>query len=131
MSLDTHRADKGRSLRYPKLASLLQLKHGQLASPLHSIPPTFRESEVVPATLADLAPNRFDVILISPPSSVTFEELRAFDLSKAAATPGFVWLWVGSGQKGDGVGLEKGRELLTAWGYRCLLWSCLWRCAGS
>ncbi|KAL8279215.1 hypothetical protein RQP46_008471 [Phenoliferia psychrophenolica] len=86
-----------RFAEYPKLAALLQLKHGQLASPHHSIPPTYSETEVTPTSLADLAPHRFDVILISPPASVTFEELRAFDLGKAAATPGFVWLWVGSG----------------------------------
>lgn len=58
------------------------------------------------------------MILISPPPSVAFEELKALDLSRVAATPGFVWLWVGSGVPGDGVGLEKGRELIASWGYR-------------
>jgi hypothetical protein len=61
---------------------------------------------------------RFDVILLSPPADTPFEELRALELSRMAATPGFVWLWVGSGVRGDGIGLEKGRELLAAWGYR-------------
>lgn len=83
--------------------------------------------------LATLHPSRFDVILLTPPPSTTFDELAALDLGRAAATPGFVWLWVGSGQTGagagaagsgeegnvgGGVGLEKGRELLNLWGYR-------------
>ncbi|KAK4701243.1 mRNA m6A methyltransferase non-catalytic subunit, partial [Phenoliferia sp. Uapishka_3] len=105
--------------RYPKLSSLLNLKHSQLSSHHHSIPPTHLETSVSPSTLTDLlSPNRFDVILITPPKDVGFEELKAFDMGRVAATPGFVWLWVGSGQKGDGVGLEKGRELISAWGYR-------------
>lgn len=45
--------------------------------------------------------------------------MRGIDLASVASTPGFIWLWVGSGLKGDGgVGLELGRELLAGWGYR-------------
>lgn len=99
--------------------------------------------------VADLAPARFDSILLTPPSGTSFAELAALDLARVAANPGFVWLWVGSGQSRldlgdgdggegggaggstgadettgvdttatDGIGLEQGRELLSAWGYR-------------
>lgn len=68
--------------------------------------------------MATLAPARFDAIVLSPPPQVTFDELRSLDLARIAGSPAFVWLWVGSGQRGDGVGLEKGRELIAGWGYR-------------
>lgn len=91
--------------------------------------------------VADLAPARFDSILLTPPSGTSFAELAALDLARVAANPGFVWLWVGSGQSRldlgdgdggegadettgadttatDGIGLEQGRELLSTWGYR-------------
>ncbi|GAA5941467.1 hypothetical protein JCM1841_001059 [Sporobolomyces salmonicolor] len=127
---------------YPKLASLLAQKHALTSSPKHSIPPTYLN---LPATLSSppfdpalstpsppsatsvalgtLAPSRFDCILLTPPPHISFSELRALDLGRTAATPGFVWLWVGSGQKTeagttDGIGLEMGRQLLAAWGYR-------------
>ncbi|KAM0749171.1 MT-A70-domain-containing protein [Meredithblackwellia eburnea MCA 4105] len=107
-----------RFAEYPKLSSLLQLKHSQLSIPTHSIPPTYLLSETTPLSLSSLAPNRFDVILLSPSPEVTFESLKALELGRIAASPGFVWLWVGSGQPGDGVGLERGRELISSWGYR-------------
>lgn len=76
------------------------------------------------SALAALRPAHFDCLLLTPPPSVTFDELASLEISRLAATPGFIWLWVGSGQaglegsEGGGVGLEKGRELLTLWGYR-------------
>ncbi|GAA6061374.1 hypothetical protein JCM10212_005828 [Sporobolomyces blumeae] len=131
---------------YPKLASLLAEKHALTASRHHSIPPTYLNTEstdsqtstadavsdatdrVTPCptslALSTIHPARFDCILLSPPPCVTFDELASLPLASAAANPGFVWLWVGSGQLStdgtttDGVGLEKGRELLARWGYR-------------
>lgn len=107
-------------IRYPKLASLLALKHTLTDSTAHSIPPTYLEtgSEPLADFIPKLAHHRFDVIVISPPATTPFDELLALEPSRLAATPGFVWLWVGSGARGDGIGLEKGRELLAAWGYR-------------
>ncbi|GAA5870347.1 hypothetical protein JCM8547_006610 [Rhodosporidiobolus lusitaniae] len=147
-----------RFAEYPKLALLLTYKHQLLSSPSHSIPPTYFNLSSLPPlpspplsplppnlpltppstmqrALSTLHPSRFDVILLTPPLSISFEELAALDIGRAAATPGFVWLWVGSGQTGagagkggeagqggenvgGGVGLEKGRELLSLWGYR-------------
>ncbi|GAA5895443.1 hypothetical protein JCM6882_006253 [Rhodosporidiobolus microsporus] len=151
-----------RFAEYPKLGQLLGHKHALLSSPHHSIPPTyFNLSSLAPLppnpisssstpaptsgissltppsdmqrALTTLHPSRFDSILLTPPAHTSFEELAALDLGREAATPGFVWLWVGSGQTGagagegkegagknvgGGVGLEKGRELLSLWGYR-------------
>lgn len=73
----------------------------------------------MPEVLPSLFAHRFDVILLSPPADTPFGELQALELSRLASAPGFVWLWVGSGVRGDGIGLEKGRELLASWGYRC------------
>jgi len=76
------------------------------------------------SALSSLGSSRFDCILLTPPSSVTYDELAALDLPSRASTPSFVWLWVGSGQAGlggvdgGGIGLEQGRELLASWGYR-------------
>jgi hypothetical protein len=104
--------------RYPKLAMLVQHKHDLLSSADHSIPPTYLASSSTSSALQSLQPHRFDVILLSPPADTPFEELRGLELGRVAASPGFVWLWVGSGAKGDGIGLEKGRELIAEWGYR-------------
>ncbi|GAA5892708.1 hypothetical protein JCM8208_005890 [Rhodotorula glutinis] len=125
---------------YPKLATLLAHKHALTSSTKHSIPPTYLNlaapssgpadapdtpaSSPTSAALATLASSRFDCILLTPPSSVTYDELAALDLPSRASTPSFVWLWVGSGQAGlggvdgGGIGLEQGRELLASWGYR-------------
>lgn len=131
------------------MAALLDHKHALTSSPLHSIPPTYlnlsspssshsspttTESTPSPMSLAltetltsSPSPTRFDSILLTPPPSTTYEELKSLDLGRVAANPGFVWLWVGSGQQSlsggggeglDGIGLEKGRELLSLWGYR-------------
>ncbi|BGP57925.1 regulatory protein [Rhodotorula sphaerocarpa] len=155
-----------RFAEYPKLAALLEHKHALTAWRRHSVPPTYlnvldhgsrntaqtsppsnRPSLPSPSSspmsraVADLAPARFDSILLTPPSGTSFAELAALDLARVAANPGFVWLWVGSGQSRldlgdgdggegadettgadttatDGIGLEQGRELLSTWGYR-------------
>lgn len=97
---------------------LIQYKHDLLSSADHSIPPTYLSSSSTSSALQSLQPHRFDVILLSPPADTPFEELRSLELGRVAASPGFVWLWVGSGAKGDGIGLERGRELIAEWGYR-------------
>lgn len=71
---------------------------------------------------------RFDSILLTPPASLSFDSLASLPIASIASNPGFIWVWVGSGQKTfnergevvgtDGIGLEKGRELLAGWGYR-------------
>ncbi|WAR59547.1 hypothetical protein PtB15_11B187 [Puccinia triticina] len=93
--------------------------------------------------LLELSPARFDVILLDPPLKEYVEtypslasdpsiircggpsgqerdywdwdELESLPLPQIAASPGFVFLWCGSGQ---GSTLERGRALLAKWGYR-------------
>lgn len=45
----------------------------------------------------------------------SWDELEALPVPQIAASPGFIFLWCGTGQ---GKGLEQGRALLTKWGYR-------------
>ncbi|KAG0148997.1 hypothetical protein CROQUDRAFT_360161 [Cronartium quercuum f. sp. fusiforme G11] len=45
----------------------------------------------------------------------TWDELEALPVPQIAASPGFIFLWCGTGQ---GRGLEQGRALLAKWGYR-------------
>ncbi|KAI8460289.1 MT-A70-domain-containing protein [Phakopsora pachyrhizi] len=93
--------------------------------------------------LLDLNPTRFDVILIDPPLKEyvqsyphlnnrpdiincggpidqerpywNWNELESLPVPQIASTPGFIFLWCGSGQAKD---LEHGRALLSKWGYR-------------
>lgn len=93
--------------------------------------------------LLDLHPSRFDVIVLDPPLQEysesypeislnppnstcggppeaerpwwTWDELEALPVPQIAASPGFIFLWCGTGQ---GKGLEQGRALLSKWGYR-------------
>ncbi|PLW33693.1 hypothetical protein PCASD_10298 [Puccinia coronata f. sp. avenae] len=104
---------------------------------------TDRGGEDSSFNLLDLTPARFDVILIDPPLKEYIEtyphlasnpstancggpqgaerdywdwdELERLPLPQIAASPGFIFLWCGSGQ---GSTLERGRALLTKWGYR-------------
>lgn len=99
--------EHARFSEYPKLEALLRLKH-QLTQ-ANALPPTH-----APTLPANLPP--FHAILITPPATVDYEELRALQLP--AHAPGFLWLWVGTGQSGNGIGLEQGRQLLAHWGYR-------------
>ncbi|GAA5857621.1 hypothetical protein JCM9279_003447 [Rhodotorula babjevae] len=133
-------AVEARFNEYPKLATLLAHKHALTSSTKHSVTPTYlnllapiassadQPDQPVPSptssALSTLGSSRFDCILLTPPPSVTYDELAALDLPSRASTPSFVWLWVGSGQAGlggvdgGGIGLEQGRELLASWGYR-------------
>ncbi|KAG2143861.1 MT-A70-domain-containing protein [Suillus cothurnatus] len=84
---------------YPKQQRLLSLKKESVDA--HATPPFFLPF----SHLSSLHPQKFDVILLDPPSSVP----------SLAADPSFVFMWVGSGA---GEGLERGREVLAKWGYR-------------
>lgn len=81
------------------------ISHPPLFLPLESPSP----GTVLPA----LSPHRFDVILIHPLRS--WAETAALPIRQLSADPGFVFLWVGSGDAG---GLERGRECLAKWGFR-------------
>ncbi|KAK4048498.1 regulatory protein [Microbotryomycetes sp. JL221] len=109
-----------RFAEYPKLQTLLKRKHELLDSSSNSIAPTYLEmdNESMSDTVTSLQGHRFDVVVLSPPPDVTYDELSRLDIGSIAANPGFVWLWVGSGASGDGIGLERGRDLLASWGYR-------------
>lgn len=43
----------------------------------------------------------------------TYEEIASLKIEEIAANPSFIWIWVG-----DSEGLDRGRQLLTKWGYR-------------
>ncbi|KAK4049781.1 regulatory protein [Microbotryomycetes sp. JL201] len=109
-----------RFIEYPKLQTLIQRKHALLDSDAHSVPPTYlvAENKGMADAVISLQSLRFDAIVVSPPPTVTYDELVKLDIASIASSPGFVWLWVGSGASGDGIGLERGRDLLAAWGYR-------------
>ncbi|GAA6022750.1 hypothetical protein JCM11491_005567 [Sporobolomyces phaffii] len=124
-----------RFAEYPKLATLLAKKHSLTDDARYSVPPTYLNlaapgPDAASVALSPLVSSsaRFDVILVTPPRELAFETLAALPLASVASNPGFVFLWVGSGQKTfdpsgalvatDGIGLERGRELLSTWGYR-------------
>jgi mRNA (2'-O-methyladenosine-N6-)-methyltransferase len=91
----------------------MDLKAEQVAAVAH--PPLYipLESHSAPALSSALAPHRFDVILIHPPRS--WAATAQLPIRQLSADPGFVFLWVGSGDAG---GLERGRECLAKWGFR-------------
>ncbi|KAN0065563.1 regulatory protein [Thecaphora frezii] len=82
--------------------------------------------------LGSLMPIKYDVVLIDPPletyeweeipspggagcGSWSWDEIAALPVPQVAAKESFVFLWTGSGA---GDGLERGREVLSRWGYR-------------
>ncbi|KAK7035359.1 regulatory protein [Paramarasmius palmivorus] len=96
---------------YPKQQRLLNLKKASVKQ--YSLPPSYLPF----SELNTLIPCKFDVILLDPPfsSSFNWDDLQALPVPSLAADPSFVFLWVGSGA---GDGLERGREVLAKWGYR-------------
>ncbi|KAH7107053.1 MT-A70-domain-containing protein [Auriculariales sp. MPI-PUGE-AT-0066] len=98
---------------YPKQQRLLALKKEAVAA--HSVPPLYASIQTLAA--GEIAPAKFDVILLDPPysSSFTFDTLSQLPIPSLSADPGFIFLWVGSGA---GDALERGREVLAKWGYR-------------
>ncbi|EJD52159.1 MT-A70-domain-containing protein [Auricularia subglabra TFB-10046 SS5] len=98
---------------YPKQQRLLALKKEAVASTAHT-PYYAPLSQLV---RGEMAPAKFDVILLDPPysSSFTFDTLSHLPIPTLAADPSFVFMWVGSGA---GEALERGREVLAKWGYR-------------
>jgi hypothetical protein len=118
--------------RYPRLKKLIDLKHRLVDQFSH--PPVYLPVDLRTFSLSSLKPMVFDSILINAPlqeyahnypsSQVlqgqrpwTWDELEALPVPSLAATQSFVWIWVGSGS-GQSEGLERGRELLSKWGYR-------------
>lgn len=99
-------------VRYPKQQRLLQLKRAAVESAALS-------AYYLPLNrLRTMPPVKFDVILLDPPyhsPSFSWEALSKFPVPQLASDPSFVFMWVGSGA---GDGLERGREVLSQWGYR-------------
>ncbi|GJJ14000.1 hypothetical protein Clacol_008257 [Clathrus columnatus] len=97
---------------YPKQQRLLQLKKAAVEA--SSLPPHY----LLLNRLRSMSPAKFDVILLDPPyhsPSFSWEALSKFPVPQLASDPSFVFMWVGSGA---GNGLERGREVLSQWGYR-------------
>ncbi|KIP10153.1 hypothetical protein PHLGIDRAFT_39604, partial [Phlebiopsis gigantea 11061_1 CR5-6] len=96
---------------YPKQQRLLALKKASVAQ--HALAPRYLPF----ASLSSLNPSKFDVILIDPPfsSSFNWEDLQNLPIPTLAADPSYVLMWVGSGA---GQGLERGREIMAKWGFR-------------
>ncbi|ORY26151.1 MT-A70-domain-containing protein [Naematelia encephala] len=99
---------------YPALKKLMDLKSSLVAANSH--PPLYLPLTSSSSTFITqaLQPHKFDVILINTASS-NWDETAALPIRALSADPGFVFLWVGSG---DGDGLEKGRECFARWGFR-------------
>lgn len=99
------------TIRYPKQRRLLELKKAAVASCACT-------PYILPFSAhQQLSGTKFDVIVLDPPYGPRFgwDDLAALPVPQLAAEPSFVFLWVGSGA---GEGLERGREVLAAWGYR-------------
>ncbi|KAG8815338.1 hypothetical protein FS842_006184 [Serendipita sp. 407] len=104
---------------YPKQRRLLALKQAAVEYQAH--PPT----HLPLASLQSLHPLKFDVILIDPPyadasrdppyGGIAWDQIAELPIPALAADPSFIFLWVGHGNSD---GLEKGREVLTKWGFR-------------
>ncbi|RUS19974.1 methyltransferase-like protein 14 [Endogone sp. FLAS-F59071] len=117
---------KERFDEYPKLKELTKLKNELVES--RSTPPAYLKADLRNFELKSLQ-CKFDVILIDPPleeycrrSPMTagkshdywaYEEIASLKIEEIAANPSFIWIWVG-----DSEGLDRGRQLLTKWGYR-------------
>ena len=112
----------------------------------HAHPPTCIATDLRQFSILSLLPTKFDCILIDPPLEEydrnyptrvkgihtdlsrntpfrhhwTWDEIASLPVPQITSTPGFVWLWVGSGKADEnGIsGLDKGREILAKWGYR-------------
>ncbi|KNC98158.1 uncharacterized protein SPPG_06562 [Spizellomyces punctatus DAOM BR117] len=121
-----------RFTEYPKLQHLAQLKDAIVDA--YATPPMYIKANLRREGLGTLLGGiRFDVILIDPPlreycewspSTIincpdpvrpywTWEEIGALAIEDVAATPSFIFIWVG-----DCEGLDQGRSLLRKWGYR-------------
>lgn len=125
--------------RYPKLAKLLAL-HSDLVYQ-HAHPPIYLQMDLSELTSTTFSPTKFDCILIDPPLEEyvkthpgrfrepptkdgkhfwTWDDVATLPIPQLASSPGFIWLWVGSGKADEnGIsGLDRGREILAKWGYR-------------
>ncbi|KAJ3164330.1 hypothetical protein HDU88_005428 [Geranomyces variabilis] len=110
-----------RYAEHPKLASLARLK--RIAVTEYSTPPMYLHANLRETLLGRLLNGmRFDVILLDPPLKDspdpiqpfwTWEEIANLRIEEVAATPSFIFVWVGNQE-----GLDRGRELLYKWGFR-------------
>jgi N6-adenosine-specific RNA methylase IME4 len=105
---------------------------------LHSLqaPPTSATTSATSSFhLAKLLPIKYDVVIIDPPlesydwESVpelgsenksrnqlwSWDQIASLPIPQIMAKESFIFLWIGSGAND---GLERGREVLTRWGYR-------------
>ncbi|KAI8589576.1 MT-A70-domain-containing protein [Geranomyces variabilis] len=110
-----------RYAEHPKLANLARLK--RIAFTEYSTPPMYLHAKLRETPLGRLLNGmRFDVILVDPPLKDvaqkgtpfwTWEEIANLRIEEVAATPSFIFVWVGNQE-----GLDRGRELLYKWGFR-------------
>ncbi|KAJ3181220.1 hypothetical protein HDU87_001349 [Geranomyces variabilis] len=115
-----------RYTEHPKLANLARLK--RIAVTEYATPPMYLHANLREAPLGTLLNGmRFDVILVDPPLKEytvtsspdpvrpfwTWEEIANLRIEDVAATPSFIFVWVGNQE-----GLDRGRELLHKWGFR-------------
>ncbi|KAJ3147943.1 N6-adenosine-methyltransferase subunit mettl14 [Geranomyces variabilis] len=110
-----------RYAEHPKLANLARLK--RIAVTEYSTPPIYLHANLRETPLGRLLNGmRFDVILVDPPLKDvaqkgtpfwTWEEIANLRIEEVAATPSFIFVWVGNQE-----GLDRGRELLYKWGFR-------------
>lgn len=128
---------------YPKLKRLINAKADLLARISH--PPAYVQADLLPSTkpasrpgatpqfhLSSLLPIKYDAVIIDPPlesyewegapssakyanEAWSWDQIAALPIPQIMAKESFIFLWVGSGAFD---GLERGREVLSRWGYR-------------
>ncbi|UZJ52324.1 hypothetical protein CBS101457_001644 [Exobasidium rhododendri] len=129
-----------RFVEYPKLKRLVEAKSEILSSTSH--PPVYLQADLTASLtfptsstsfhLARLLPIKYDVVIVDPPlesyewESVpgnresdsriwSWDQIASLPMPQIMAKESFIFLWIGSGAND---GLERGREVLTRWGYR-------------
>ena len=110
----------------PKLRQLINLKNEIIKQT--ATPPMYLKCDLKTYDLTDLGAS-FDVILIDPPweeyvtrcpgatnldkTTWSCDELAQLKVGAIAENPSFLFIWVGSAE-----GLDHGRALMSAWGFR-------------
>ncbi|KAJ1646477.1 N6-adenosine-methyltransferase subunit mettl14 [Dispira simplex] len=115
---------------YPKLQTLVRRKDEWVRQ--HASAPMALKADLKTFDLTSLGRHFFDVIVLDPPwleyyqrapthlqpkcggdPYWTAEQIAKLPIPEIAASPSFIFLWVG-----DSRGLDEGRQLLVKWGYR-------------
>ncbi|KAJ1959353.1 N6-adenosine-methyltransferase subunit mettl14 [Dispira parvispora] len=115
---------------YPKLQTLVRRKDEWVRQ--HASAPMALKADLKTFDLTTLGRHFFDVIVLDPPwleysqrapnhvqpkcggdPYWTMEQIAKLPIPDIAASPSFIFLWVG-----DSRGLDEGRQLLVKWGYR-------------